>query len=397
MIYCKNKNINILFIEFITSFGGVQSVLLRILPRLAKFAKVYFLDALQTGFENLLKGKNINIINMPVYPRWRALGWNKKYKRIFILIIVGPFYLIYLFRLKKLINKYRINILYTNSKKGLIFCVLLSFIKRIKIIYHMHGLKRPSDVSLIYKFLMNKSSKIIAVSKHTKTYLVSAGIKDEKIEIVYNGVPFDEDKKNIIIMKDTSCLRGNNKFIILIASSIQYNKGIHVAIEAIKELKKLNYKVELWIAGDVPYGGDLSYLKMLEKMIDKLGLWEDVHLLGWVNNIYTLIEMSDVVILPSIEEESFGLILAEAMALKKPVIGTNIGGIPEIIENEECGFIVKPEDPYCLAEKIGFLIENKSLGDKMGNNGRNRVQRLFNIEDQVNKIYKIIENIAFNK
>ena len=92
----------------------------------------------------------------------------------------------------------------------------------------------------------------------------------------------------------------------------------------------------------------------------------------------------DIFIAPS-RYESFGLIYAEAMSFSKPVIGTNVGGIPEVIENDKSGFLCENENPDDFADKLLLLINNKQLRLKMGRAGRERASLLFDFDHLVTK------------
>jgi len=84
----------------------------------------------------------------------------------------------------------------------------------------------------------------------------------------------------------------------------------------------------------------------------------------------------DIIVCPS-RFEGFGLVAAEAMACGKPVIASNTGGLPEIIDDRETGFLVQPEDPVAMAEALTELIDNPALREKLGAAGRRKVGEKF--------------------
>jgi glycosyltransferase involved in cell wall biosynthesis len=107
-----------------------------------------------------------------------------------------------------------------------------------------------------------------------------------------------------------------------------------------------------------------------------------------VNQFYSL---ADILVLPTItEDEGFGIVLLEAMANGIPVVGSNIGGIPEVIVDGETGFLFEPSNYLDLAEKINILLNNKLLRQKMGQKGQELVKTQFSwtkIASQVKEIY----------
>jgi glycosyltransferase involved in cell wall biosynthesis len=102
--------------------------------------------------------------------------------------------------------------------------------------------------------------------------------------------------------------------------------------------------------------------------------------------------MSDIVVVPSLQE-AFGLVVTEAMACGKPVIGTRVGGIPDQIIDGYNGFLVRPRSPEEIAEKIIYLVDNPDEARHMGMNGRRIVEERFNIEKRVEKIIPIYEEV----
>ena len=94
--------------------------------------------------------------------------------------------------------------------------------------------------------------------------------------------------------------------------------------------------------------------------------------------------------MPSTEAESFGLVALEAMLAKKPVIGSNHGGLTEIIVNNETGFLVEPNNETKLAEAISKLIENPELRKQLGEKGYQRAINEFSVATYVNKFEKLL-------
>ena len=119
-----------------------------------------------------------------------------------------------------------------------------------------------------------------------------------------------------------------------------------------------------------------------------------VKFVGKVSNkeVVDFYNASDIVIVPSLEEP-FGRVVIEAMACKKPVIGTNVGGIPEIIVDKQTGFLIPPKNPEYLEKSILTLIENKKLRRSMGKEGYKRVLNKFTVEKSFKKIETIFKKL----
>ena len=105
--------------------------------------------------------------------------------------------------------------------------------------------------------------------------------------------------------------------------------------------------------------------------------------------------MSDVTVVPSLQE-AFGLVVSEAMACGKPVIGSNVGGIPDQIVDGYNGFLVEPKDPLKIAERILWSIDNPEAIKSMGINGRRIVEEKYDIEKRADNIISLYKQLLRN-
>jgi glycosyltransferase involved in cell wall biosynthesis len=104
--------------------------------------------------------------------------------------------------------------------------------------------------------------------------------------------------------------------------------------------------------------------------------------------------MLDISVSVSItDSESFGVAVIEASACEKPVIVANVGGLPEVVEDEVTGFVVPPQDAEATASALEKLVLNKSLRQEMGNAGRQRVQRLYDWKNNVQQMLSIYHEV----
>jgi len=192
--------------------------------------------------------------------------------------------------------------------------------------------------------------------------------KPSRPEIVY-------DKKTIII--------GTIK-------SLEENYGIEYLIRGFKilENKIPNQPLKLLIVGK---GTQELFLKNLVK---KLNIQSKVEFTGYINPDLVLKyhNMIDIAVFPSIEE-SFGVSVLEASACGKPVIVSNVGGLPEVAEDGKTGFIVEKENPDAIALAWEKFISNPELRNEFGKNGRNKVIKEYNWKDSIDKIIYIYKSI----
>lgn len=268
---------------------------------------------------------------------------------------------------------------------------ITSFIeKEIPIVttYHSGSMIKPFNILnpliALYEFLFlpmlfRNSRKIICSSP----VFFKRNLKKYKIKVNY--IPPGVDME-IFKPSDQESLCD-----VLYVGRIEKNsdwKGINYLLKAISIAKKTKRDISLRLVGS---GDRVEYFKMFAQ---KLGIGTNVKFIGpKINNgLASEYQNAKVIVLPSITEaEAFGIVLIEAMANKKPVIGSNIGGIPYVIDDDENGILVSPKNSKALADAIMKIIEEPGLAKKMGENGYKKVKENFIWDIQIKKTKKIIE------
>jgi len=220
--------------------------------------------------------------------------------------------------------------------------------------------------------------------------LMNFGVKKENIEIIPNGVNIVEFDPNLNKSSFLKSIKQRFSIIILHVGRIAKVKGIDILIHALNSVLTKHKDIGLLIVGS-----DYGYKKQLEILIDKLGLNQNIIFCGTLPKSLLLetYYISDIVVIPS-EIEMFGMASIEAGFFGKPVIATNVGSIPEIIQDEFNGFLVPYGDPVILASKILTLINNPELRNYFGRNARNRVLDKYSWErivDSIESVYKKIK------
>jgi len=230
--------------------------------------------------------------------------------------------------------------------------VILWKIYRIPVIITEHWFGFPLHMLNFFararaRFAMNRAKMILPVSKSLEESIKSYGIKS-KFEVVPNVVnteifyPFQESKRN-----------KNKKIILSVAGGLfTSEKGVSYLLKSLAQIKTKRGDFLSDIVGDGPAE------KECEELADELNLNETVkfHRLKSKKEVAEFMRRSDFFVLPSLWE-TFGVVYIEAMASGLPVIATNIGGIPEII-NKNTGILVPPKDIDALAEAINYMLDH---------------------------------------
>nr|WP_302578901.1 glycosyltransferase family 4 protein [Methanobrevibacter arboriphilus] len=235
-------------------------------------------------------------------------------------------------------------------------------------LYPQHKFMRP-----IIRFVLKRADVVLAVSESLKEEILKTNIPniEKKVRLNWNTVDINEFK---IANNDSDHHSKNNsnynfknelnipkdKPIILFVGNIIKRKNVATIIDAKKQLKS---GCVLVVVGDGPLLNSLKEKVKVENV-------EDVIFTGARNDIANVIQSSNLLILPSYSE-SFGLVLIEALACGKPVIGSNVGGIKEII-TDDVGLLVEPTDSKGLANSIDLILSDKELREKFQSNARDR-------------------------
>jgi glycosyltransferase involved in cell wall biosynthesis len=228
--------------------------------------------------------------------------------------------------------------------------------------------------------------KIICQTKLEKEFIIKEfKIKEEKIIVISNGIDLNRFSNITYDFKKKFDLQ--NKFTVLYVGQIIELKGLIYLLKAIKILKDQNIICSLIIA---------TYTKHHKIMDDakSIGIEKDVKVFLDLKeeDLISAYRGCDVFVLPSLNE-SFPTVLLEAMGSQKPVITTNIGGIPELIKNEFNGILIEPKNPNAIAEKILKIYLDHQMKEKLSQNGYTDVITKYSWKVIIKKIIKQYENL----
>ncbi len=215
-------------------------------------------------------------------------------------------------------------------------------------------------------------------------------ISPQKIEVVYNGLDFSEIPKINEIKSSKKEMDFEDKKVIGMVANFRGMKGHACFIEMTEFLLKERSDLHFIFVGEgcekVQY----------EEQVQKRGIALHFHFLGRVSLIYEALNLMDIFVLPS-EWEGFPVSILEAMAWGIPVIATNVGGVPEIVEHEKTGFLIPPKNPLALNHAILEILKNDTLREKLIQNAQRRVKEQFTQEKMVLKTKSLYEYLVLKK
>lgn len=259
----------------------------------------------------------------------------------------------------------------------------------------------PENISGPYQKIFSKADAVICNSNFiaAQARKALALVSPERIHVVHNGADsgFFEPRDRDLMRKKWGL--NEDDFVILFAGALVPEKGVDHAIQGFKEACPLIHNPHLVIIGssglwptiDSPYDQISVYSQKISKLAQQL----PVHFVG----AYSRSEMpfalaaADVVVIPSVWEEPFGTIVVEAMAAGTPVIAYRSGGIPESVEENVTGILVKKGNVAGLTDAILTLYQNPDLRRNMSAAAKERARERFTWEIAAQKIDQIYESV----
>lgn len=302
------------------------------------------------------------------------------------------------FQLARLIKKEKVNLVHTHGMvPGNIQARFAACLGGVPCISHIHIANVFNSNPLIRKyqvFLDNWTSKfcyrLIAVSQSTKKSLVDQGIPAERIVVIPNGIDWHEIRARQTREEIISRFNLDTKSrLIGTIGRLCPAKGQEEFLKAAKAVsKKISNAVWFVIGQDMEFSG--RYETHLRALARKLDLNGRVIFTGYQADPYSLMNALDLFVLAS-KAEGMPLVILEAMALKKAVIATAVGGVPEVVQNGRTGILIPPGDSEALIQAMLELLRNPKPVLEMGEAGFQRIRNHFSVSGMIRRVRKIYE------
>ncbi len=241
----------------------------------------------------------------------------------------------------------------------------------------------------IYGYL---TDKIVAVSNHTREVLIESGLRPEQVTTIYTAIDlerFSPQEKNRKLLREFNL--SPEKPVIGTVARLSDRKGMPFLLDAVKLIADKGKKFSCIIVGG---GGSKSQEKidLLKRKAELLGITPYLVFTGLRTDIPDLLSIFDIFVLPSLDE-ALGRSLVEAMAAGKPVVASNVGGIPEAVEDGKTGILVPTRDAPAIANAISFFLDDLSRAKEMGRAGRRRAEEMFDVVKMVDDICALYDSL----
>jgi glycosyltransferase involved in cell wall biosynthesis len=289
-------------------------------------------------------------------------------------------------RLLTLVSREGVDLLHTDGPRNTFYAGLAGRLAGKPVLWHA----RSSSPDRYDPLLGRLCTRIILVADDLRDRFQCSGL-GRKLITIHNGVDVDHFipgfKKQKII--------GGTRFrpddtLVTVCARIEKLKGQRYLIEARGALRHLRRRVHLLFAGAIV---EKDYHRECVERARELGVCDDVHFLGHVEDVKPLLQETDIFVLPSIQGEAFPRSVLEAMSTAVPVVATDCGGTREAVADGVCGFLVPPYDSRRLAESIARLAHDGGLRCRMGQAGRKIVIERFAIERNVSRTEEVYREI----
>jgi glycosyltransferase involved in cell wall biosynthesis len=256
----------------------------------------------------------------------------------------------------------------------------------VPIVAHVRQEIEPAKAG---RYELAQADLVFPVSRQIQRSLEKGGVRPERLRTLYSGL----DMTRVVDQK--SGLDARRRFgipaeapVIGTVANLFERKGYEVMIEALPTIVKTSPAVHYLIVGS----GDAAYEARLKAMAEALRLESRVHFAGFQQSVYPCLAAMDLYVHPALME-GFGIAVLEAMAMRKPVVATTTGGLPEIVQEGETGMLVPPGDSKALAKAVSSLLQDSARCRQFGEAGRARVAAHFTVEAMMDGLVSGYESL----
>ncbi|MBS0271173.1 MAG: glycosyltransferase family 4 protein [Proteobacteria bacterium] len=307
--------------------------------------------------------------------------------------------------LKELILKEKIDLVHVRSRAPAWSAYKATRALGIPFVTTYHAAYNSNSfLKTFYNSVMARGDRVIAISQFIfnhliKTYSDYAWFDSSKLRLIQRGIDLNYFDPTSISEERVQHLRKSwelppNKRILLIPGRISKTKGQDILIEALSLMKHTDITAVL--VGSAQ--GHESYKDNLLSFAASLDLGGRVRWFSHFSDIAVAYQLADLIVCPSLVPEGFGRLMAEAQAMRKPIIASDHGAAQEVIQNGKTGWLTPPGNPGILAEALDKALDlSPSKIEKMGKSGRIYIEQHFSRDIMFSKTLSVYEELLGQK
>jgi glycosyltransferase involved in cell wall biosynthesis len=281
----------------------------------------------------------------------------------------------------RLIRKFKPSVVYHSSFRSVF--LLFPFLNNRNVL-HVHDRLTDARTIRFMQRIDKKINRYIAISEFIKRDLLSIGIPDSKIKLIYNGIDFAQSIVPEFPFTVNKC------FHIGIVGQLLPRKGHQLLLNALAVVKNTRPDFYLHIFGK----GDVAYQSTLQVDVENLGLKENVIWHGYVEDKASMYGAVDFCVVPAIEPEPFGLTAIEPAVFGRPVLAASIGALPEIVSNGITGILFRAGDVESLKEGLLKMMHDVDYLKQLGQQALDLYRKRFSEISMNEQIEIMLQDIS---
>lgn len=295
-----------------------------------------------------------------------------------------------LLNLRRFAREYNVALIHGNSTLSVKHAMFLGRVLGVPSVAHVRD-EIPPGASF-YRLWLRYSDCVIAISDAAKKALINT-VPPATLKRIYNGIDtkrFRPDLNRFDARREWQW--PENTPIVGMVGRFSFEKGANTFLGAAFQVSLELPEVRFILVGDVVFSKNRIFKEEAIETAQRLHLLDRIKFVGEREDVETLMAGMDILIVPS-TREAFGRVAAEAGACGKPVVATEVGGLPEIVMDGETGILVPPEDCDAMSAAILRLLQDEDLRRTMGIKARERICRFFDIRrtiDEIENIYRTL-------
>jgi glycosyltransferase involved in cell wall biosynthesis len=250
---------------------------------------------------------------------------------------------------------------------------------RIPIVAHV---RQEIEAPKVRRYKLDRVDLVFPVSRQIQRSLEAGGARPERLRTLYSGL----DMARVTDQEDGRAARRRfgipaEALVLGTVANLFPRKGYEVMLRALPKITAAFPQAHYLVVGS----GDAAYEARLRALVEDLGLRGRVHFSGFQESVYPGLAAMDLYVHPALME-GFGIAVLEAMAMRKPVVATATGGLPEIVQDGETGVLVPPGDADALARAVVRLLQDPVRCRQLGEAGRARVAAHFTVDAMMDQL-----------
>jgi glycosyltransferase involved in cell wall biosynthesis len=292
-------------------------------------------------------------------------------------------------KLADFIERHQIDIVHVHWKYDLPLIALAKrFSKRPFKFIHTRQMNMPGKkFDPYHRFIYGSMDCFIAITRYlARQAETNLPVSKHKIRQIYYGPGFVSPERTAQLKKQ---YRMDHHFTVGLLGRIAEFKGQHLLIEAAEKLKNEGIFIQVFIVGE-PF--EKEYFEHIRAYVTSHHLENQICFLDFYENPFELVSCLDALVLTT-KRETFGLVLIEGMHAGIPVIGSDEGGVPEIIDHKETGLLFESWNSTSLAEAIKRLYQDRQFAKKLGQAGQKKAREQFDAEVQYQKVFQTFTEV----